>query len=122
MNDFAAGMARWIVKAVLFVAGVVLFLSLLAAALLLALVWGVRALWARLSGRPVVPWTMRFDPRQSWSTVYRSQSQKSAARASGASGASSAEAFHPTKSGRRMHVLPGADEVVDVQPRAPRQT
>ena len=116
MNDFAAGLVRWMVKAVLFVAGVVLFLSLLAAALLLALVWGIRALWARLSGRPVVPWTMRFDPRQSWSTVYRSQSQKSTARAS------SAEAYSPTKPGRRMHLLPGADEVVDVQPRAPRQT
>ena len=116
MNDFAAGLARWIVKAVLFVAGVVLFLSLLAAALLLALVWGVRALWARLSGRPIVPWTMRFDPRQSWSTVYRSQSQKSASRAT------SAGAHSPAKAARRMHVLPGADEVVDVQPRAPRQT
>ena len=115
MNDFAAGLARWIVKAVLFVAGVVLFLSLLAAALLLALVWGVRALWARLGGRPVVPWTMRFDPRQSWSTVYRSQSHKTR------TSASSAEAHSPAKSGRRMHVLPGADEVVDVQPRAPRQ-
>ena len=119
MNDFAAGLVRWMVKAVLFVAGVVLFLSLLAAALLLALVWGIRALWARLSGRPVVPWTMRFDPRQSWSTVYRSQSQKSASRTSSTS---SAEPYNPTKSGRRMHVLPGADEVVDVQPRAPRQT
>lgn len=116
MNDFAAGLARWMLKAVLFVAGVVLFLSLLAAALLLALVWGVRALWARLSGRPIVPWTMRFDPRQSWSTVYRSQPHKTSGSAS------SAEAHSPAKSGRRMHVLPGADEVVDVQPRAPRQT
>ncbi|MBP6599108.1 MAG: hypothetical protein KA216_06640 [Giesbergeria sp.] len=116
MNDFAAGLVRWLVKAVLFVAGVVLFLSLLAAALLLALVWGVRALWARLSGRPVVPWTMRFDPRQSWSTVYRSQSHKTTASAP------RAEPFHSAKSGRRMHVLPGTDDVVDVQPRAPRQT
>lgn len=116
MNDFAAALVRWLVKAVLLVAGVVLFLSLLAAALVLALVWAVRALWARLSGRPIVPWTMRFDPRQSWSTVYRSQSYKTTGRAP------SAEAAGPAKPGRRMHVLPGADEVVDVQPRAPRQT
>lgn len=52
--------------------GVVLFLSLLAAAAVLALVWGVRALWARLTGKPVMPWTMRMDPRTGWSTVYRS--------------------------------------------------
>ena len=116
MNDFAAGLVRWLVKAVLFVAGVVLFLSLLAAAFLLALVWGVRALWARLSGRPIVPWTMRFDPRQSWSTVYRSQSHKTTGRAA------AAEAYSSAKAGQRMHILPGADEVVDVQPRAPRQT
>ena len=38
----------------------------------LALVWGVRALWARLTGRPVMPWAMRMSPRQGWSTVHRS--------------------------------------------------
>ena len=75
MNDVAAGLTRWLVRARLFVSGVVLFLSLLAAALLLGLVWALRALWARLSGRPSVPWVMRFDPRDSWSTVYRSQAR-----------------------------------------------
>ena len=52
--------------------GVVFFLSLLAAAAMLALVWGARALWARLTGRPVMPWAMRMSPREGWSTVYRS--------------------------------------------------
>ena len=52
--------------------GVLFFLSLLAAAAVLALVWGLRALWARLTGRPVTPWVMRMDPRTGWSTVYRS--------------------------------------------------
>lgn len=114
MNDFAAGLTRWLVRAVLFTAGVVLFLSLLTAALLLGLVWAVRALWARLSGRPSVPWAMRFDPRDSWSAVYRSQARKTAGHAS--------RAESDAKPGRRMHVLSGADEVVDVQPHAPRQT
>ena len=113
MNDFAAGLTRWLVRAVLFVAGVVLFLSLLAAALLLGLVWALRTLWARLSGRPSVPWVMRFDPRDSWSAVYRSQTRNRK---------TAAEDVSPAKPGRRMHMLPGADEVVDVQPRAPRQT
>ena len=116
MNDFAAGLTRWLVRAVLFTAGVVMFLSLLAAALLLVLLWGVRAMWARLSGRPSVPWTMRFDPRDTWSTVCRTQRRKSAASAP------AAESGADARPGRRMHVLPGADDVVDVQPRAPRQT
>ena len=115
MNDVAAGLTRWLVRALLFVSGVVLFLSLLAVALLLGLVWALRALWARLSGRPSVPWVMRFDPRDSWSTVYRSQARKTSGRSAG-------DVDSPLKPGRRMHVLPGADEVVDVQPRAPRQT
>nr|WP_027995300.1 hypothetical protein [Simplicispira psychrophila] len=114
MNDFAAGLTRWLVRAVLFTAGVVLFLSLLAAALLLGLVWALRALWARLSGRPNVPWAMRFDPRDSWSAVYRTQARKKAGHAS--------TADDDSKPARRMHVLPGAGEIVDVQPHAPRQT
>jgi len=31
--------------------------------MLLAAVWGVRYVWARLTGKPVAPWVMRFDPR-----------------------------------------------------------
>ena len=52
--------------------GVFFFLGLLAVAAMLMLVWGVRALWARLTGRPVMPWAMRMSPREGWSTVYRS--------------------------------------------------
>lgn len=60
--------------------GVLFFLSLLAAAAVLALVWGVRALWARLTGRPVTPWAMRMSPREGWSTVYRSTARWTAPR------------------------------------------
>ena len=67
MNDFLAGLTRWLIRAVLVVAGLVIFLSLLAAVLVLALAWGLRAAWARLTGRPVTPWTMRVDPRTGWS-------------------------------------------------------
>lgn len=60
--------------------GVLFFLSLVAAAAVLALVWGVRALWARLTGRPVTPWVMRMDPRTGWSTVYRSTARWTASK------------------------------------------
>ncbi|MBS0293696.1 MAG: hypothetical protein JSS01_14395 [Proteobacteria bacterium] len=72
MNEVVAGVIRWVLRLVVFAMGAVLFVSLLAAAAVLALLWGARALWARLTGRPVAPWTMRMDPRSGWSTVYRS--------------------------------------------------
>ena len=99
MNDFLAGLTRWLIRAVVVVAGLVIFLSLLAAVLVLALVWGLRALWARLTGRPVMPWTLRVDPRTGWSTVYRSTERWSAARPAPAADTPS----------RRAGVLPGAD-------------
>ena len=51
MNEVIAGVARLVVRLLLVAAGVVFFLSLLAAMLVLALVWGLRYLWARLTGR-----------------------------------------------------------------------
>ena len=72
MSDFFTDVLRLLLRLVLVAVGVVFFLSLLAAALVLALVWGLRALWARLTGRPVTPWATRIDPRAGWSSVYRS--------------------------------------------------
>ena len=47
-------------------------ISLLAAALILACIWAIRAGWARLTGRPVTPWVMRVDPREGWNRFYQS--------------------------------------------------
>ena len=105
-----AGLTRWLIRAVLLAAGLVLFLSLLAAAMVLALAWGLRAVWARLTGRPIVPWTMRVDPRSGWSTVYRSSARWTAPRAGAAPEGDAAES-------RRGGVLPGAGDVTDVKPR-----
>ena len=80
MNDLISTLLRWLARALLWAAGLLFFLSVLAAALLLALVWAVRALWARLTGRPVTPWVMRMDPRTGWSTVYRSTARWTAQR------------------------------------------
>ncbi|MDT0138811.1 hypothetical protein [Acidovorax sp. PRC11] len=111
MNEFLAGLVRWIVRLAVVAAGAVLFLSLLIVVALLAVVWGARSLWARLTGQPATPWTMRMDPREGWSTVYRSTARWSAAgrRAQAADGEPGA---------LRSAELPGARaDVVDVQPR-----
>lgn len=93
----------WVLKAVLLVAGLVFALSLLVALLVLALAWALRALWARLTGRPVTPWVMRVDPRTAWSRM-RPQAGPFAEGSTG-----------PV--GRRR---PELTDVTDVEPRAPR--
>lgn len=80
LNDLLSGVARFVLRLIVIAGGVVVFLSVLAAAMLLALIWGVRALWARLTGQPVMPWAMKMDPRNGWSTVYRSTARWSAPR------------------------------------------
>ena len=114
MNEFVTGVLRLALRAVLVVMGLVLFLGRLAAALVLALAWALRAVWARLTGRPVTPWVMRIDPRTGFGTAFRSAQRWSAA-------AGATPAAHPAPRGdaasHRGGVLPGAGEVTDVEPR-----
>jgi hypothetical protein len=60
-----------LLRVVLLVAGLVFAASLLFVALLFMLLWGLRALWARITGRPVVPFVMRVDPRTGFGQVFR---------------------------------------------------
>lgn len=118
MNEVVAGVLRLFVRIVVVAMGLVLFLSLLAAAMVLALVWLLRALWARLTGRPLATpwsaWMTRVDPRTGFRTVYRSAGRWSAASAPGAEADDSAPQ-------RRGGVLPGAADVTDVQAREVRE-
>ena len=56
-------MMNFILRFVLFCLGLVFAASLAVAVLLLAAVWGLRYGWARLTGQPITPWVMRFNPR-----------------------------------------------------------
>lgn len=62
-------------RAVLLLAGLVFLASLLLAALVLALLWLLSAVWARLTGRPVSPWTFRVDRQALWNRFYRPSGQ-----------------------------------------------
>ena len=57
---------RLIFRLLLAVLGLVFLASLLAAALLLLLVWLLKAAWARLTGRPVQPWVFQFKRHAAW--------------------------------------------------------
>ncbi|MFN4118466.1 hypothetical protein [Acidovorax sp.] len=123
MNDFVSGLVRLLLKVVVVAMGLVLFASLLVAVTLLALVWLLRAGWARLTGRPVTPWVMRMDPRTGFSTVFRSTERWSAYGGRGAaSGAgNAAEAGTDGAASRRGGILPGSSaEVTDVEAREVR--
>ena len=56
-------MVNLLLRAVLLLMGLLFAASLAVAAVVLVVVWVARAGWARLTGRPVMPWVMRFDPR-----------------------------------------------------------
>jgi uncharacterized membrane protein len=52
-------------------AGLVFAASLAVAFVLLLAAWGLRAAWARLTGRPVAPFVMRIDPLAGFGRVVR---------------------------------------------------
>ena len=113
MNDFATTATRWAVRIMLMLVGLVFFLCLLAVAALIAAAWGVRALWAKLTGRPVVPMSFgSMSPFAGWQTVYRSGAEWMA------QSAGDADVKKDQREARsRRGVLPGNGEVTDVQPR-----
>lgn len=67
-----------LLRAVLVLMGLVFFASVLVAALLLLTVWLMRALWARLTGQPVQPWTFQVRRQAQWSRFYRAADSGSA--------------------------------------------
>lgn len=99
--------------------GMVFFLSLLAVACVLAAIWGLRALWAKLTGQPVTPWVMPLHAASSWASM--------AQRAGGFAGMQRKEPaadeepsapFSPPSGSKRGGILAKvAGEVSDVQPR-----
>ena len=71
MNDFVARLVRFVLRLLLVGVALVFAASLLVVVMLLASAWGVRAMWARLTGRPVTPWVMRVNPGAGWQSVFR---------------------------------------------------
>ena len=118
MNEFVAGVLRLLVRVLVVAMGLVLFASLLVAVMVLALVWSLRAAWARMTGRPVTPWVMRMDPRTGFHTVFRSTERWTTARPRSADAAH--DATDEAAASRRGGVLPGAAEVTDVEAREVR--
>ena len=75
MNDFLTGLARFFLRLLLLALGLVFAAFLVLAVVLLAAIWALRAGWARLTGRPVTPWVMRYRPQDGWSRFNRRPGQ-----------------------------------------------
>lgn len=118
MNNFAHTATRWATRIFLLLAAAVFVLSLLTVACLLALVWGARALWAKLTGRPVAPWVMPMRPGAGWA-FYRPNTWAGAMGAAGGSGTAGASDSEASAAGsKRSGVLASvAGDITDVQPR-----
>jgi hypothetical protein len=93
----------FLLRLFLIAAGLLFAASMAVAAVLMLALWGVRAVWAKVTGRPVTPFIMGIDPRSGFERMYR--------RAGQGSRTSKADSVQP---GRKI------GDVIDVEPRSPR--
>jgi hypothetical protein len=103
---------QFLVRVVMFAAGMLLALGLLMLGLVLLALWGLRSLWARATGQAFSPFVMRMDPRTGFMRMYRRGAEAARTQRPTTEGGS-----HMRASGRlhRLH------EVTDVQPKAVRE-
>lgn len=69
---------NFVFRFLLFIAGLVFALSLLVAMLVLLLVWSLRMLWCKLTGKPMVPFAMRMNPRSGFEHVFKKAQRQAA--------------------------------------------
>lgn len=75
-------MFRLVFRLVMLMAGLVFLASLMVFGLVLLALWLVRALFARLTGRPVTPWTFKVNRHAQWSRFYQASGRGNAPQAS----------------------------------------
>lgn len=66
MGDFVRSILALMLRLGLLLAGLVFFASVLAVGLLLLSLWLLRALWAKITGKPVQPWVFQMMRRPPW--------------------------------------------------------
>lgn len=76
MNEFLRTMVGVVVRVVMVLAGLIFLASVLVMALILLGLWLLRALWAKLTGQPVIPWKFQVDRQAMWSRFYRAPGQR----------------------------------------------
>jgi hypothetical protein len=67
----------FLLRLFLIAAGLLFAASMAVAAVLMLALWGVRAAWAKVTGRPVTPFIMGINPRSGFERMYRNAGQGS---------------------------------------------
>jgi hypothetical protein len=62
---------KFLLRLFLIVAGLIFAFSLLILMIVLLALWGLRALWCKLTGQAVNPFVMRVNPRTGFDQVFR---------------------------------------------------
>jgi hypothetical protein len=75
-----ATVLNFLLRLLLLAAGLVFALSLAIFLLLVLALWSLRAAWARLTGRPVMPFVMRVNPLDGFEQMMRRAPQPEASR------------------------------------------
>ena len=102
-------MFTFILRVVLFVMGLFFAASIAVAVMIVGALWALRYGWARLTGKPVQPWVMRFHPGQGFNRF-----REAAARRSGPTAADVAAARARGESVSSPVVHLGRDAAADV--------
>lgn len=82
MERLIKSIFKLVFRLILLAAGLVFLASLMAFGLVLLVLWLVRALFARLTGRPVTPWTFKVNRHAQWSRFYQTSGRGNPAQAS----------------------------------------
>ncbi len=99
MEQVIGTLLGWLLRAALLAMGLVFIASLLLVAGTLFALWLLRALWLRLTGRPVTPWAFKFNPRAQWGRFH------------------AATAPAADRSAKAQHTKEAVGDITDVVPR-----
>jgi hypothetical protein len=70
---------NFLIRLALVAAGLVFAASLALMAVVLLVLWCVRAVWCKLTGQPINPFTVRMSPSAGFDNIYRSRQAPDAA-------------------------------------------
>ncbi|UKI05851.1 hypothetical protein [Variovorax paradoxus] len=104
---------NFIFRVILLLLGLVFAASLAVAVMLLAAVWGVRYAWGRLTGKPVTPWVMRFNPRSGFDRFRNAAQPAEPTAADVANARARGESVE-----RPVRIRGSASDVTDVSPKS----
>ncbi|WP_367618158.1 hypothetical protein [Variovorax sp. CAN15] len=106
-------MMNFVIRVILLLLGLVFAASLAVAVMLLAAVWGVRYAWGRLTGKPVTPWVMRFNPRSGFDKFRNAAQPAEPTAADVANARARGESVE-----RPVRIRGSASDVTDVSPKS----